>query len=159
MSSDFHVKLAGVDGESKHKDHAGQIEIMSWTWTVSNPSSYVSGGGSGKGKAVPGELSFTHLYDKASPVLAKHCVSGKHFDTMELTCRKSGEGQQDFLKIKLKEAYIASVSPGGASGGEVVESVSLTYKDIEFEYKEQTDKGAGGGSVKFGWDVATTETR
>jgi len=51
------------------------------------------------------------------------------------------------------------VSPGGASGGEVVESVSLTYKDIEFEYKEQTDKGAGGGSVKFGWDVATTETR
>jgi type VI secretion system protein ImpC len=41
----------------------------------------------------------------------------------------------------------------------VVETVSMTYKDIEFEYKPQDEKGGLGGAVKFGWNVATTETR
>jgi type VI secretion system secreted protein Hcp len=40
-----------------------------------------------------------------------------------------------------------------------MESVSMSYKDIEFEYKPQDDKGGLGGEVKFGWNVATTETR
>lgn len=159
MSSDFHVKLAGVEGESTHKDHKGEIEIHSWNWNVSNASSAVSGGGSGKGKAVPGEFTFTHNYDKASPTLAKHCVQGKHFDSLELTCRKSGEGQQEYLKVKLKEAFITALSPGGAAGGDVVEAVSLTFKDIEFTYKPQTSKGGTSGDVKFGWDVVSTETR
>ena len=35
----------------------------------------------------------------------------------------------------------------------------MTYKDIEFSYKAQDDKGGLGGEVKFGWNLATTETR
>jgi type VI secretion system secreted protein Hcp len=100
-----------------------------------------------------------HLYDKASPVLAKHCVSGKHFPTMTLTARKAGEGQKDFLKVTLKEVLITSVQPAGSSGGDVTESVACSYKDVEFEYKPQDDKGGLGGAVKFGWNVASTETR
>ncbi len=37
--------------------------------------------------------------------------------------------------------------------------MSCSFKDIEFAYKPQDDKGGLGGEVKFGWDVATTETR
>ena len=159
MSSDFHVKLAGVEGESKHKDHTGEIEIHSWSWHVSNASSAVSGGGSGKGKAVPGDFMFTHNYDKASPNLAKKCVQGTHFDKLELTCRKSGEGQQEYLKITLKEAFITALQPSGASGGDVVETVQCSYKDIEFNYKAQAEKGSTSGDVKFGWNVASTEVR
>lgn len=159
MSSDFHVKLAGVDGESKHKDHTGQIEIHSWSWAVSNASSAASGGGSGKGKAVPADFVFTHNYDKASPVLAKKCVQGTHFDTLELTCRKSGEGQQEYLKVTLKEAFITALQPSGASGGDVVETVQCSYKDVEFVYKPQGEKGSTSGDVKFGWNVASTEVR
>ena len=159
MASDFHIKLAGVEGESDHKDHKGEIEIHSWAWGVTNASSAGVGGGSGKGKAQAGEFMFTHDYDKASPTLAKHCVSGKHFDTLVLTCRKAGEGQQEYLKITLKEAFITSLNPSGASGGDVVETVSVSYKDVEFTYKPQTGKGGTGGDVKFGWNIASTETR
>lgn len=159
MASDFHIKLSGVEGESDHKDHKGEITIHSWSWGVSNASSAVSGGGSGKGKAQPGEFIFRHDYDKSSPTLAKHCVSGKHFDTLVLTCRKSGEGQQEYLKITLKEAFITSLNPEGAPGGDVVEEVHVSYKDVEFAYKPQTSKGGTGGEVKFGWDIASTETR
>ena len=158
MSSDSHIKFDGVEGESTHKDHKGEIEVLSWSWNVSQ-SVALAGGGSGRGKANPGDMSFTHHYDKASPVLAKHCASGKHFKDAVLTARKAGEGQKDFLKITLKEVFITSVQPSGSSGGDIVEAVACSYKDIEFEYKPQDDKGGLGGAVKFGWNIATTETR
>jgi type VI secretion system secreted protein Hcp len=157
MSSDATIKFDGVDGESAKPK--GEIEVISWNWGVSQATGSSSGGGSGKGKAIPGEFHFTHLYDKASPVLAKHCVAGKHFKDAKLTARKAGEGQQDFLIVTLKEVFITSVAPGGSSGGDVLEQVSCSYKDVEFAYKPQDDKGGLGGEVKFGWNVSTTETR
>ena len=100
-----------------------------------------------------------HIYDKASPVLAKNCASGKHFPTVVLTARKAGEGQKDFLKVTMKEVFVTSLAPSGGSEGDIVESVSASYKDIEFAYKPQDDKGGLGGEVKFGWNTASTELR
>lgn len=158
MTIDTHIKFDGVEGESTHKDHKGEVDILSWNWHVSNSSS-PTGGGSGKGKALPGDFVFTHVYDKASPVLAKQSASGKHFKLVTLTARKAGEGQKDFLVVKMKEVFITSVSPSGGHGGDIIENVSMSYKDIEFAYKPQDDKGGLGGEVKFGWDTATTEVR
>jgi len=158
MSSDSHIKFDGVEGESTHKDHKNEIEVESWSWSLTQPAG-PSGGGSGKGKAIPGDFFFVHKYDKASPVLAKQCASGKHFKDAKMTARKAGEGQKDFLVLTMKEVFITSVHPAGSSGGEIMEQVSCSYKDIEFEYKPQDDKGGLGGSVKFGWNIATTETR
>jgi type VI secretion system secreted protein Hcp len=156
---DSHLKLAGVDGESTHKDHKGEIDLLSWQWSVQQPHKAAMGGGSGKGKAVPGDLIFLHRYDKSSPLLAKNCANGKHFEDAVITCRKSGEGQQDFLKITLKQVMVTSVNPNATPGADIVENVALSYADVEFEYKAQDNKGALGGGVKFGWDVASTETR
>jgi len=159
MTIDTNLKIAGVDGESAHKDHKGEIDLLAWSWDVRQESTASFGGGSGKGKGIPGQMVFAHYYDKASPVLAKSCASGKHFDSAIITCRKAGEGQLDFLKVTLKQVLVTSVAPSASSGGEISESVALSYADIEFEYKPQDDKGALGGAVKFGWNVASTETR
>ncbi len=156
MATDTHIKFDGVDGESLHTDHKGEIEIVSWGWNVSNPVN-PSGGGSGQGKAQPGELHFTHLYDKASPILAKKCAEGKHFPTAVITARKSGEGQKDFLKITMKEVFITSVAPGGSQGGEITENVTMHYAEIEHAYKPQDEKGVLGGEVKFSWNHKTTK--
>jgi type VI secretion system secreted protein Hcp len=157
MSADSSIKFDGVDGEMVKPK--GEIDVLSWSWDIAQPSGAAAGGGSGKGKAVPGEFHFTHLYDKASPVLAKHCAAGKHFATAKLTSRKAGEGQQDFLTVTMKEVLITSCRPGGTNGGDIVENVGFTYKDIEFAYKPQDDKGGLGGEVKFGLNVAEMTTR
>lgn len=154
---DTHLKFDGLDGESQHQDHKGEIQLVSWNWGVHNVNvGGTSGTGSGLGKATPGDFTFVHAYDKASPVLAKRCADGKHFPTVVLTARKSGEGQKDFLKVTMKEVFITGVSPSGAAGGEIYENVSMTYKEIEFAYKPQEASGSLGGEVKFGWNVATT---
>lgn len=156
MPTDTHIKFDGVDGESEHKDHKGEIEVLSWSWSVSNASA-LAGGGSGKGKGSPGEFHFMHEYDKASPVLSKKCAQGTHFPSVVVTARKSGEGQKDFLKVTMKEVFITSVSPTGSQGGDVMESVGMSYASIDFGYKPQDAKGGMGGEVKFGWNVKTTE--
>lgn len=155
MANDTHIKFDGVDGEATHADHKGEIEILSWTWGVSNVS-HTAGGGSGKGKAEPGVFQFTHNYDKASPVIAKKCAQGVHFKDVVLTARKSGEGQKDFLKVTMKEVFITSVKPTGVREGDIVEVVDMSYASIDFSYKAQDDKGTLGGDVKFGWNVKTT---
>lgn len=157
MSADSSIKFDGVDGEMVKPK--GEVDVLSWNWGIAQPSSASGGGGSGKGKAVPAEFSFVHLYDKASPVLAKHCASGKHFATAKLTSRKAGEGQQDFLTVSFKEVLITGVEPGGTNGGDITERVRFSYKDVEFAYKPQDDKGGLGGEVKFGLNVAEMTTR
>ena len=156
MAIDTHIKFDGVEGESTHEGHKGEVAVLSWSWGVSNASSH-DGGGHGKGKATPGDLHLTHLYDKASPVLAKKCAQGVHFPTVVITSRKSGEGQKDFLKITMKEVFITSVQPAGSSGGDIHEAVSMSYGSVEFAYKPQDEKGTLGGEVKFAWDTKTTK--
>jgi type VI secretion system secreted protein Hcp len=157
MAIDTHIKFDGVEGEATHKDHKGEIQVLSWDWGVSNATNVGAGGGSGKGKAEPGELGFMHTYDKASPVLAKKCAQGSHFKEVVLTARKAGEGQKDFLKVTMKEVYITSVQASGSGGGDIGENVRMSYGSINFSYKAQDEKGALTGEVKFGWNTKTTE--
>ena len=145
MGIDTHIKCDGVVGESLHADHKGEIDLLSWSWNVQNDSA-LAGGGSGKGNATPGLLTFTHVYDKASPVLAKKSAQGVHFKDAVITARKSGEGQKDFLKVTLKEVFITSVAPNGSSGGDIIETVTCSYAQIDFSYKPQDDKGGLGAA-------------
>jgi type VI secretion system secreted protein Hcp len=155
MAADTHIKFDGVDGESTHADHKGEIDVLSWTWGVNNASN-LSGGGSGKGKAQPQDFHFTHTYDKASPILAKKCAQGVHFKEVVLTARKSGEGQKDFMKVTMKEVFITSAQPSAGGDGQIMESISMSYGEIGFSYKPQDEKGGLGGEVKFGWNIKTT---
>lgn len=157
MSTDTHIKFDGVEGESQHAEHKGSIEVLSWSWGMLNQGN-TSGSGSAGGKADPQNFTFTHLYDKASTVLAKKCAQGIHFSEVTVTSRKSGDGQKDFWKAVMKEVFIASVQSSGASGGDMHETVSMTYGSIDMSYKAQDAKGTPGGEVKFGYNAKTKVT-
>jgi len=159
MSVDFYLKIDGIDGESTRIDHAGEIELLNWSWGVKSGNGVATGVATGPGKASPGDFVFSHTYDKASPLLAKHCASGKFLKVLKLSARKSGEGQKDFLLITMKDVLLTSVSPAASAGGEILEDVHCTYRDIEFAYKP-ADKSRGlGAAVMFGWNVTTNATR
>ena len=154
MAIDVHIRFDGVEGESTDRDHKGEVRVLTWGWGVAQAAA-AAGAGSGTGKAIPADLVFTHDYDKASPLLAKRCAQGKHFPTVVLSARKSGEGQKDFLKVTMKEVFVASVQVVGQGEGGVQESVALRYGTIEFGYKPQDERGGLGAEVKFNWDLKT----
>ena len=153
MSIDCHVKIEGIESESEHKDHKGEIDANQWEWGAHVPAEHEGT----KGKAIPDEFSFSHRYDKASPVIDKYCASGKHFPTVTVTCRQAGEGQKDFLTVKMAECLITRTHVSAMSDGGIGHTVHMRFKKIDFDYKPMDDKGTLGGSVKFGWDAKTTE--
>jgi type VI secretion system secreted protein Hcp len=50
MAAQIVLKLTGVTGESLVANHVGEIDVLSFSHGLSNPSSVSTGGGSGTGK-------------------------------------------------------------------------------------------------------------
>ena len=152
MAVDVYLKIGDVKGESKDAKHKDEIEVLSWSWGISNPVDARAGAGKGAGKANFNDLSFMHSVDKSSPVLLKACAMGDHFADATLVSRKAGKGQQEYLIVKLKEVFVSSVQPSGSSE-HPMESVSISFGHIDLEYKPQKDDGSLDAGVHFIYDL------
>jgi type VI secretion system secreted protein Hcp len=148
------LKLAGVNGESGDKVHKNEIDILAWSWGMSNTGSTHVGGGGGSGKVSVQDMSLTKWVDLASTTLMTSCCDGKHYDSAVLTVRKAGTTPLEYLVITLTEVMVTSVSTGG-SGGEdrLTENISLNFRKFQVDYKEQTTTGAAGATPTMNWDI------
>src|SRR5688500_18345117 len=130
MAVDSFLKLDGVKGESKDSKHAGEIDVLSWSWGVAQTGTMAYGGGGGAGKANFQDFSFMHNVDKSSPVLMLKCATGDHIKEATFTSRKAGKTQQEYLIVKINEILVTSVQPSGSSE-HPTESVSLNFSKIQ----------------------------
>ena len=155
MAMDMFIKIGDLKGESKDDKHKGEIDVLAWSWGLSNSGSAHVGGGAGAGKVNIQDISITKYIDFSSTGLQLACANGKHFPEAMLTVRKAGEHPLEYLKIKMTEVMITSVSTGG-SGGEdrLTENVSLNFAKVNLEYlKQAAAGGADGGPSTFAWDI------
>jgi len=150
---DYFLKIDGVEGESTDDKHKGEIEIDSFSWGVSNPGSMAAGGGTGK--ATFQDMHFTMHVSKASPKLMQAAATGEHLKTVDLTVRKAGGTQMEYYTIHLEDILVSSYSSSGSSGEVPMESISLNYQKIEFQYIPQNADGTVAGAVKASWNLAT----
>jgi type VI secretion system secreted protein Hcp len=150
------LKIDSVDGESRDKAHGKEIDVLAWSWGMSNSGSAHVGGGAGSGKVNVQDVSVTKYVDSASPKLMKACADGSHFANALLTVRKAGgSAPVEYIKIKMEEVFVTSLSTGG-SGGEdrLTENLSLNFAKVSVDYTPQDAKGAAGTAINFGWDIA-----
>jgi type VI secretion system secreted protein Hcp len=158
MAFDAFLKLDGIKGESTDDKHKDEIDVLSFSWGVSQSGGIASGGG-GAGKATFQDLHFTSVAHKGSPNLFLSCATGEHLKEATLTLRKAGRSGVEFLKIKLSDILISSYLPSGAADGDTpAEEVSLNFAKIEFEYTPQNADGSAAASVKTGYDVKANKT-
>ena len=136
--------------DSKHKD---EIEVLSFSWGVTNHATIKAGGGGGAGKATFHDLSFVHTIDKASPSLLRACATGEHLKEATITHRKAGKGQQEYLIIKMNDVIITGVSLSDSSGGAGSENVSMAFAKVDFEYKPQKSDGSLDAGIHFKYDI------
>jgi type VI secretion system secreted protein Hcp len=153
MAVDYFLRLDGIEGESVDKAHSKEIELFSVGWGLSQTGTAGRGGGAGAGKASFQDFGFTARVSKASPKLFLACASGQHVKTALLTCRRSGAGQVEFLKIKLSDVLVSSHQVGGSAPEEPLDQVSLSFGKIEVEYTPAGKGGKAEPAVKAGWDL------
>lgn len=155
MAVDMFLDIEGeIGGESQDAKHKGEIDVLAWSWGMSQSGSFHTGGGGGSGKANFQDISVTKWIDKSSAILMLYCANGDHFAKATLTVRKSGKTPLEYLVIKMKDVLVTSVSTGG-SGGEdkLTENVSLNFREVKVEYKEQKKDGSGEAAKTFTWNI------
>lgn len=155
MAVDMFLKLDDIKGESRDDKHHNEIDVLAWSWGLSQSGTTHGGGGGGAGKASVQDLSLTKYVDKSSPNLIMAGCNGKHFKEALLTVRKAGEKPLEYLKITMKEVLVSSISTGG-SGGEdrLTENVTLNFAEFKVEYTPQKSDGAGEAAVEAAWHIA-----
>jgi type VI secretion system secreted protein Hcp len=155
MAVDMFMAIDDLKGESVDKAKAGQIDVLAWSWGVSNSGSAHTGGGAGAGKANVQDLSFTKYVDKSTPDLLLASCNGKHFGKATLIIRKAGEKPLEYLTVTMTEVLITSVSTGG-SGGEdrLTENVTLNFAAVKVDYVEQAKGGTKGATPSMLWNIA-----
>lgn len=157
MAFDMFLALKpAAETECVVKGFEGQIQILAWSWGMSQTGTTHHGSGGGAGKVNVQDLSFTHYVDKATPTLIQACCTGKHFDEAVLSMRKAGGEALVYYTIKMTDVIISSVSGGSSAGDDQqTESITLNFAAFEVMYQPQDNKGAkkgGAHTVKF--DIA-----
>jgi len=153
MASDIFAKIGDIKGESLDDKHKDEIEVLSFSWGVTNSTAIATGSGAAAGKATFHDLSIVHRIDKASPKLLEACATGRHLKDATITHRKAGKGQQEYLVIKMSDVIITGVSFGGSSGASGSENVTMAFAKVDLEYKPQNPDGSLDAGIHFKYDI------
>jgi len=164
MAFDTFIKLDGgstaVDGESTRTGFEKWIEIFSFSWGASNPTT-VSAGATGlsAGKVSISSFNVMKKSESSSPHLFAACCVGTHFPKMTAIMNKAS-GDKDkglkFLTYTFTDVMVESVQWSGSSGGDdtPTESVSFAFAKVEIMYQQQsTEKGGQAKNIGASWDL------
>jgi type VI secretion system secreted protein Hcp len=157
MAFDAFLKIDGVDGESTRKGFEKQMEIQSFSFGASNPSTVgAGGGGGGGGKVSVSSFNIIKKSDAASPLLFLACCQGDHYKSAVVTLNKAaGKAPIDFIKYEFEEVYVDNIQWSGSSGGDdtPTESVSFSFGKVSVTYTPQKADGSKGSPAVGAWDL------
>jgi type VI secretion system secreted protein Hcp len=151
---DMFLKINGVEGESTDKTHPKEIDVLAWSWGMSNSGTTHSGAGTGAGKANVQDFSFTKYLDKSSPALMLGALKGEIFTEANFVVRRtpSSGSPYEYLKLKLENVLVTSISGGGAGNEDrLTENVTLNFSKFKLEYFIPSTTTAAGVVI---YDIA-----
>jgi len=149
------IKIDKIDGESKDGKHGKEIDVLAWSWGMSQSGTTHVGSGAGAGKASVQDLSFTKYVDSSTHALMASCTKGTHIAKANLVVRKAGDKPLEYIKVEMEDVIVTSVSSGG-SGGEdrLTENVTLNFAKVKYEYFPQAKDGSGEAAKTFNMNIA-----
>ena len=145
------MKLGDIKGEATDKGHKNEIDVLSWSWGMSQSGSI----GGGTGRVNVQDISITKNVDSSSTEIYQALVTGQHVrDVIIEVSSKKYSGNEPYLTYTLKNVIITSVSTGG-SGGEdrLTENVTLNFEEIKVTYQAFEDKKKSGSPYEFQFNV------
>jgi type VI secretion system secreted protein Hcp len=155
---DYHLNIAGIQGEDKDAGFVNQVKVSSWNINVTNPTTVGASSGSAAHQCVMGNCNLTLVFDKAIQNFFANVTKGTHAATATLSGVKSGATQNKaYYILSFTEVFITSLSWGGASGmGDVPDiSLSFSYDKLTTEYLVQQADGTQASTGQKFWQQST----
>jgi type VI secretion system secreted protein Hcp len=164
---DIYLKFEGANelqGDSTDTKHANEIEISSFSHTLSQPksSSASSAGGHTAERTEHGEITMLKDIDKATPKLNRASSAGTVYPKVTITFYRAYGGSNststsqtrvDYYKIVLEDVVISSSSVVVAQGELPTQTFGLKYGKITWEYKHHKMDGSSTSTGIAGWDL------
>jgi type VI secretion system secreted protein Hcp len=157
-SSDFLLKIEGIEGEAEAVGFEKQMQIESWSFGATNSGSAGLGTGLGSGKVSMQDFHFVIQNGKASAQLMLACCKGNHITEAVLTCRKTGGSgtPYTYYKYTFNDIVISSFQ-SGASQTLPMEQVSFNFTKITLEYFQQKADGTVALTNTITYDTKKVE--
>ena len=147
-----------VDGEATQAKHEKWIEIYSFSWGASNPTTVGSGRGLSAGKVSVSSFNIMKKTEASSATLFAACCAGQHFATAMVECARPPARRRaaDVPQVRLhgRDGRVDPVVrlPGGDDTP--TESVSLAFAKVAITYsKQDTAAGAMAPAGNASWDL------
>ena len=105
MASSIFARIGTIKGESRDARHKDEIEVLSWSWGLSQSG----GGGQGEEPASEGDLPGPHLHPSRRQGVAEPDEGvrhGEHIKDATITVRKAGKGQLEYLVITMNDVLV-----------------------------------------------------
>jgi len=156
MATNVFLDIEGVPGESLDRTRANSIDVLSWSWGMTQNGTTHLGPGAGSGKVSVQDISFTKYVDKATPPLLKYCATGEHIKKATLYVYKAGGSEPlEYFKLQMETVLVSSYQTGGGGDGmdRIIESLSLNFRKFQVTYTQQDETGAAAASNDAGFDI------
>ncbi len=141
------LKIEGISGEVIDKNHKGEIDVLSWSWGMTQSGS----AGEGAGKVNVQDLFITKFIDKSTPKLYQKLANGEHIPEIKLSITdKKYSGNEVYLTYTLTDVFVSSLSTGGSDGKDrPTESISLNFEELKITYQPFENKKKSGDAISF----------
>lgn len=156
MSASIFLKIEGVEGDSVKEGHDGEIDVISWSWDMSQEGLAHIGKGAGGGKVSVGDVQIAKRIDQASPSLMMKCCKGEHIPSAKLVVeRAGGDKPLPYMEMEMKKVFVTMISPSiSDSDTEGHEMISLNFESYEIKVTAQTESGGSGATATAGFNIA-----
>lgn len=156
------LKLDTIEGEVTSKDHAKEIEVLSYEQGLETP--VPTGGGRGS-RVRFSEVRIRKYVDKASIPMMLASAKGQRLRSALFTFRRGF----DFYKVTLEDVLITKFVQragtethyplsfdtlnAGADASDFLDEVSLNFTRIRWEHRAQRANGSVVTTSTGGWDL------
>jgi type VI secretion system secreted protein Hcp len=152
------LNLQGIDGSSVQATHLHWMEILSFAFGVSEPSSIAATTGSSAGKPDFSTINVLKLADRADVPMLRDLLMGAAIPSGTLDIvGPVGAAPQSVAKVKLTNAKIVSVQTSASTETPAV-SVSIAFEKIQFITYLYGADGSLNGQESVTYDVLTNTT-
>jgi len=153
---DMFLKIDGIDGESTDAGHPDEIDVLKWSWGMSQ-SGPISGGG-GSGKVNIQDMSITKSTDSTTSDLMQSCCTGNNIGKVTLqmctTISVGGAPPLCYFTIEMEKVFISSMSIGGSSEDEVLtETLTFNFDKVNFTYIPHDPNTGMQTGVETTWKI------